>query len=239
MFRDNVDFCFRVKMLIGLDPFLWVVHELRKRGVQVEKLHGLDVFGGGAADTTRAHAASVGSIEVWEVRTSLEAQLRRNLPPRAVVKIVDSYEEARQTDKRFDLIVVDNWPGIDHTGHCEHFDILPLVFRLAKDEAIVILNILTHLDKHFTRVQVNPPLFCEEHLRRRREFYGVDQPEDIPIEKMIETYQSTAARNGYRINWYFAKRRFALRHPFASGLKYLAAKIVRTQDVFARPDASA
>jgi hypothetical protein len=57
-------------------------------------------------------------------------------------------------------------------------------------------------------------------LAARMQFYGVDAPEKITEEAMVSAYADRAERNGYRIDWYF----FRKRNPI---LTYLVLHLVR------------
>jgi hypothetical protein len=66
-----------------------VLSQLQRRGVRLEHLRALEVFGGAGDLHTMDYADRVATIEVWELDTKLEHRLRKNLP-RATVKICDA-----------------------------------------------------------------------------------------------------------------------------------------------------
>jgi len=163
-------------------------------------------------------APLVRSLEVWEKEPSYEAPLRRNLPT-ARVKIGDTFEEIKRTRDRFDFIMVDN-PLSNFDGHCEHFDLFPDVLRVAKDDAIISLNVVPKvgvISRHRW-----PYVFNEKQLARRREFYGVKDPAHVTLGQMILTYRELATRTGFRLDWWFTVRRHAVH--------CMVLKLTRTQE---------
>jgi hypothetical protein len=79
------------------------------------------------------------------------------------------------------------------------------MFRVAADEFVVSLNVMPDASPRWRTKY--PDLFSAEHLRRRKEFYGVDDPENIPVAQMMKTYSAIAADNGYKILWHYSLKR--------------------------------
>jgi hypothetical protein len=191
---------------------------LRARGVELDRLEAVEVFGGTGELHTKEYASCVRTLEVWEIEPRFEAALRRNLPE-AQVKITDSFQEINNTSRRYDLIVVDNplsnWGG----GHCEHFDLFPEVLRLARDETILVLNVIPSMNAlHRYRW---PHVFNEGQLDRRRKFYEVSDPKQIALARIKRTYRVLCAKEGIDVAWAFTVRRHAAH--------YLALKLRRAE----------
>src|SRR5262249_40144277 len=107
---------------------------------------------------------------------------------------------------KYNLIVVDA-PGEAHGSngqHWEHFDILPDVLRVAREWAVIIVNVMPGRDGRGTMRRA--PL-AAAHLERRRAFYGTDHPECIPIEDMIPAYRRLIEAHGFQLEWYFSRQR--------------------------------
>src|SRR5262249_44333554 len=128
---------------LGLSPTQQIVRELQRRGVRLHELHALELFAHSGFLHTRDYQPWVASLEAWEIDPKQEAALRRNLPG-AEVKITDSYQEIRRTMRKYSLIVIDA-PDCVHGGdgqYCEHFSMLPEVFRVASDSAVLLMNVM-------------------------------------------------------------------------------------------------
>jgi hypothetical protein len=199
-------------------PMLRLLEELRTRGVRIEELDALEIFGRDGLDHTTTYGGEVKSLEIWEIDGGRRAELERNFSG-AAIKIVDSYEEIARTPKRFDLVVVDNAMGL-YGAHCDHFDFFPDgIFRIARDECVLALIVIPRIDdatlRHFPNLR-NP-----EYLSRRAAFYGVEDPMDIPREDMVATYRGFVERSGRRLDWSFLINRSG------AGVDYLVLKISR------------
>jgi len=176
---------------------------LERRGVEPSTLHVLELFGGSGTFHTIDYATLVASLEVWEIDTRHEPSLRRSLPG-AVIRFVDTFAELDRATERYDLVVVDN-PMSTWKGRCEHFDLFPSIFRLLKEESIVVLNVIPLIPP--SARERYPYLFNREQLARRTAFYRTSHPEEVSVGKMIETYERLARTAGYRIRWHVLVRR--------------------------------
>ncbi|MEN6349074.1 MAG: hypothetical protein ABFD08_06730 [Syntrophomonas sp.] len=183
-----------------------VLFNLSRRKVNIDNLNALEVFAKIGAWHTLDYASRVCSLDAWEIDLKCEEFLRSNLP-NAHVKITDSFEEIKKTDKKFSLIVVDNSMAIygGKNKYCEHFDLFPHVFRIMQDECILILNIIPKIEKQ--NKHQFPYLFNLEQLRRRKKFYSSDSPDNLTYEEMSNIYSKYAYENGFNLEWYFIQKR--------------------------------
>jgi len=189
-----------LRRALGRSPTQKVLRELEHRGLCVHDMRALEVFAHCGFLHGKDFHQRVGSLEAWELDAQQEPALRRNLPG-AQVKITDSYAEIRTTPRQFDLIVVDNPESIygDRGQYREHFQMLPEVFRVAEDSAVLIMNALVGY----------PPgdragrKFTTEQLEYRRQFYETDHPEMIPLEEMARVYWRLLNAHGFEMEWYF------------------------------------
>ncbi len=206
-----------------------ILREMRRRGIEVEKLHALEVFGGTGDWHTGNYFPYVASLEAWEVRTELEAALKKNLPG-ARIRIVDSYEEVKRHGKRFDFIVVDN-PTSFERGHCEHFDLFPHLFRLMSEEAILVLNVLPKVGCP-AKNQSGPWEFfpiSPLQMNRRALFYNSAKSE-LTAEQMAQAYARMAADCGFTMDWYFEQpQRYLTRGP-----RFISYLVIKFSDATMR-----
>ena len=214
---------FSVLKRLHLRPIFAVIRELKRRGVDVSSLHALDLFAGTGSMITQDYEPFVSSLEAWEIEPSYERTLRKNLP-RAQVRIVDSYKQLAITESRFGLVVADTWTE-RFGGHCEHFELFPIVFRVLDNEAILIVNVMPEWKVgHYNN----------EHLRRRRDFYQKEDVANMAIGSMVEVYESLARQNGYAIKWWFVKDRYLLyrlrRHAKKWRLCHLVLRLEKITD---------
>lgn len=209
-----------LRRTLGLSPTQQVFRELQRRGVPLHELQALELFAHSGFLHTRDYQPRVAGVEAWEIDPKQEAALRHNLPG-AEVKITDSYQEIRRTPRKYGLIVIDA-PDCVHGGdgqYCEHFGMLPEVFRAASDSAVLLLNVMPGYPNGKPNGRV---LFTDAHLEHRRRFYGTDHPEKLPCEDMVPTYRKLIEANGFELEWYVSRPRTR-----DGRLHYLAMKIKR------------
>jgi hypothetical protein len=177
-----------------------VLRELDRRGLCLHEMQALEVFAHCGFLHSKDYHRRVASLEAWELDPQQEADLRRNLPG-AEVKITDSFAEIRKTTRNYDLIIVDAPENIfgDRGQFCEHFEMLPEVFHVVTDSAVVILNALVGYpaDNRARR------RFTTEQLDRRRRFYGTDHPEMLRVTEMAPVYWRLLNAHGFELEWYF------------------------------------
>jgi hypothetical protein len=204
-----------------------VLTELARRGIRVESLVALELFGGSGTDHTTDYSSRVSSLEVWEIDHRKEAVLKRNLLG-AKVKITDSYSEVKKTAGRYSFIVVDD-PGGVYDGHVEHYDIFQDLFTVCADCSIMVVNVFSDFESSDLRFISS----AERDLviSRRKSFYKTDIPEFVPFERMIGTYKDIVESNGFHLEWYFFRKRPMWNVPQTSAVHYLTLKITRRVDV--------
>lgn len=198
----------RLLRVLGFSPMRSVCREISRRGFPLSQSRALEVFGKDGRFHTLDYSKYVKSLEIWELNPRYEPDLR-NLFPEAAVRIVDSYDQVKESRNRFDLIVIDN-PLCNYGPdgrYVEHFDLFPDIWRICSDSVVFIVNVIPSVDSDV--LQVWPNLYNARHLERRREFYGTAQPDVIPIEDMVATYAAGARREGFDIRWHFDRRRTA------------------------------
>jgi hypothetical protein len=209
-----------LKRFLRPTPMQCVLAGLRTRGIRLCRLDALEVFAFEGAWHTRDYARRVRSLEAWEIEPACEDKLRANLP-QAVIKIVDSYAEIRTTPKKFGLVVVDNPFSVYGPGdsYCEHFPLFPAVFRVLKNEAVLVLNVVPAVSASFRAKY--PYVFNAPHLAARRAFYQTDTPERLDLDELAAAYARHAAASGFVLQWYFEQERTN------SDVRYLALKLDR------------
>lgn len=208
-----------LRKMLRLEPFQIVMRKMRRKGINMSEFDALEVFGYTGEYHTMLYAPCVRSLEVWEIDGTCEAQLRRNLPS-AAIKITDSYREITLTQKKFDLIVVDN-PVPIIGGHCEHFDLFPNIFKITGEKAILIIDVIPEATK--SDLQDIPGLFSQEHLELRRKFYKPADPAHILHSEIVNAYKFLISACGYDMEWHFFQRR--------TSVYYFVCCIVRNSNV--------
>ena len=189
---------------LQLTPMKHVLSELRKRGVAINDLVALEVFGCSGESHVKDYASSVSSLEVWEIDPQFETHLKKHFP-KATIKITDSYQEVKRRDQRYDLIVIDNGTSMRTGGYCEHFDLFPDIFRLAKDPCVLIVNVIPKIDDEVAKIY--PYLFNQQQLARRRLFYKTARPQEVPFDQIVRTYQECAKAENFKLDWHFLQQR--------------------------------
>lgn len=193
-----------LRRTLGLSPTQKLFRELKRRGVDLASLDAVEMFAHTGFLHTKDYQPLVRSLEAWELDPSKEPELKQNLPG-ATVRITDTYQEVRTTPRRFGLVLADA-PDCCHGLHdeyCEHFDILPELFRIVTASPVLILNVMPGEGQPSHRI---PPQSAK-HRERRRVFYGTEHPERIPVAEMLPAYKRIIETHGFIIDWYFSAPR--------------------------------
>ena len=196
---------FSIKV-VKLTPMEIVLFKLDRKGVDIKNLNALEVFGYIGTWHTLDYARMVKSLDVWEIDPECERFLRSNLPM-ANIKITDSFEEIKRTDRKYSLIVVDNPMAIygKNSEYCEHFELFPNIFRIMQDECTLILNVIPKVEEKDR--EKYPYLFNKEHLKHREQFYSTNHPQNLTFQEMSNTYLKYASESGFKIEWFFTQKR--------------------------------
>lgn len=141
--------------------------------------------------------------EAWEISENCREPLKKNLPG-AVVKITNTFDEIKKCERKFNFINVDTHQGL-FGAYCENFEFFPLLFNIAQDECLVNLNVIPNATAKWK--QKYPDLFNEEHLRKRKEFYKTDDPENVSFEQMLKVYSEIAEQHNFEIVWHAIEKR--------------------------------
>ena len=192
--------------VLGIDPISKIFKFIDKK--LGGKYEILELFGGtGKLNTIYyQNKKSVNKLVIYEILSSNCNELKKNCP-NAVIKNVDTFSEIERCTEKFDIIISDNTPTL-FGEYCEHFEIFPKIFRVAKDRFAVIFNIIldeNDVSKSFYKIY--PTLFSPEHLERREKFYGVSNSTNLNLQTAIQTYKKIGETKGYILeDFYLIKR---------------------------------
>ena len=128
--------------------------------------------------------------------------------------------EIKRETRKYDLVVVDN-PAPIYGGHCEHFELFPDLFKVFKDKAIIILNVISSVSK--AEKAKEPELFNDFHLEKRRQFYQTTTPLNIEFDFLFKTYERLFYANGFVVDWCFFEKR--------TSVHYLVMAIQRDNEI--------
>ena len=171
---------------------------LEEKNIEIEKLNCIEVFGGtGLNDSIfEKHAKS---FEVWEIDRNLEVELKKNLP-NANVKICDTIKtlKDRKEFQKFDLILIDNPIGVfgESLEYCEHFDLINNIHKFIEDSAIIIF--LVNKKPFFFKKFIQKNRLWK---KRRKEFYGDLDVENISIKFLLSFYTELFNNMGFDIDF--------------------------------------
>jgi hypothetical protein len=101
---------------------------------------------------------------------------------------------------RYNFIILDNPLGGPYgtRQYCEHFDLMPAVFRCFKQEyGVLVLNYIPDIDKLVTDPRFQNTKQAEQH-ERRTQFYGTREKAIRP-RVAVAKYAQEAAREGFRV----------------------------------------
>jgi len=201
----------RTRRFLKLSPMFKILRSLKRRGIEINNLQTLELFGFTGEYHVKDYAPYVATLEVWEYNPEFERSLKRNLPM-AKVKITDSFKEIKITPGKYNFILVD----------CtSHYEIFPDVFRVAMDSTVMVITIVPQFTQK-SRKRF-PDQVTEEQLMSRRKFYKTDRPENISLDEIVKTYEELCRANGFDVEWYFIIKRS---HRYAYYLVLKMKKII-------------
>lgn len=104
-------------------------------GMATHELASLELFAGDGKMQAAHYVDRLASVELWEVDGDRCSDLRTRFP-HAHVRETDSIQavEMDSARRRCDFVAVDNPLGLygPDDRHCEHFEVLPVLYRLSK-----------------------------------------------------------------------------------------------------------
>jgi hypothetical protein len=176
---------------------LKICKKLTKKGIDLKKFVALEFFAREGDWQTQSFANKVKELHAWEIDPIFESALKKNLP-HACIRIGNSYELASEKVyfERFDFIVIDN-PQNTFGDYCEHFEALPLIKNLLKNDGIVIFDInLAPFDYD------KFPLWRQ----KRFDYYSVDATK-LTSNFMLNFYSKFFNSQGFDIKFCFEEKR--------------------------------
>ena len=171
-----------------MEPIQKVLRLLEERGFSLNSADAIELFGRKGDWHTKYYVDRVSTLEVWEINPDFLADLKINLPM-AKIKITDSFKEIKKTSSKYNLIIIDNPQSVYGGGkYCEHFELFPHIFRIAKGPCVIILN-----------VNIQPYNFHKGLVwwERRKIFYHTDDPEKLSFKHVEAHYAEICKVNGF------------------------------------------
>lgn len=202
-----------------------LLRDLRRRGISPADMDALEAFGADGSRQTVDYFREVRSLEVWELDPKYLPALQQNLPG-AKIKITDSFEEIKTTSNTYDFVVLDE-PGqlFIHRDIEKPFPmILDHVFRVLRSQAVIVVNLFPDLSLQKPDASADPAY--PRYLERRKQFYGVENPEFISVQEMVPAYKRSAEENGFTL----ADHAF-FRRTVRTGVYYLMLLVRRKEAI--------
>lgn len=116
-----------------------VLKAIEDWGFRLNQMDVLETFGGYGEFHVDKYGSLVKSMQIWEIHPE-KVEVLENKYPHAEIKNVDSYEEIKVTQGKFDMVLID--PVKEQ--HC--FDMFPQVFRVLRDNSVLVLSVETPFD---------------------------------------------------------------------------------------------
>ena len=190
---------------------------LKNKGSNLSSLKALDFFAREGDWQTQYYANKVKQVHAWEIEKKFEKKLRQNLPRNAKITIGNSFELILESKEKFDLVVIDNPQGIfgDKDQYCEHFEALPLITRVLKKDAIIVLNAKTIPFNYSSQ---------KDWQKRRNKFYKQEHCSSLELSFVKLFYKKFLLSHGH-----LTKHSFFNLRPQESGL-YSLTMIIKKND---------
>jgi len=200
----------KLKHKLKLYPIYKVTDKLLEKNV-LQNAIILEAFSNTGGHQAPAYYPYSSYFEAWEITPKYEKDLHKNLP-NATIKITDSFKEVNLCNRKFNMIVLDAHMGIfgDKDQYCEHFEILPQIFKLCMDECVLVFNVMPFCENKWK--QKYETVFREKHLNKRKAFYNCTDANNVPYEFMTEFYTQLCIKNGFNVDWVFYHQRHLLHY---------------------------
>ena len=203
---QKYSFIYRIVRRLYPTPLKRILAELKLRGTNLKNLECLSLFGGSGMNTEVDIYKKVKSLDIWEFDHSHENNLKKNFP-KAQIRICDTFNELKYCKRKYSLIISDNFASIEG-GCCEHFDCFPYIFRVVKDDCILLLNVILEIpENHQWYNGINDYVFFPEHLARRKAFYKTNNPTKLSKGDAIKAYEFYINESGFELEYYFFEKR--------------------------------
>lgn len=172
-----------------LSPVEAVFRHLELRKLRPDPVIALDVFGGTGLFKTVDLSPRCEHLTHMEIEPSLSHHARKVLPGDKTVFLLEdsirAIREDRLPRKDYTLIHIDNVWGCFGPGYCENFDLFPSVVERLGPSGVLIFNLWLDI-----RHKDPDPAWLE----RRREFFGLQSPEDALLVDLDVAKQAYLAR---------------------------------------------
>lgn len=184
-----------------------LIKKLEQKGIKFENLNALEVFGRGGDWHTTSYANKVKYLEIWEIDSKWENELKRNLP-NAKIKIQDSIRTIYDSNnlEKFSFVVIDNpqmlyGPQSENLEplYCEHFEVLKKIDRIVEPDSIIIFN-----------VNLRPYDYEKwpQWRKRRENFYVNVDTSNINLDFLLNFYKKFFENMNFSVLFYtFVKRK--------------------------------
>ena len=174
--------------------------------------YALELFARDGSLVTPVYAPFVTMIYGIDICEDYLNTFKANFPGKAVAALGDSIEFLRTIrdpenplhEQTFDLIVVDNPQGIYGHDYTEHFNVVPLLRLLLRPQSHILLcvNLCPYAPNNqkgsldcYGMDEIGFRLWQD----RRRNFYGVQDAHDLPIDWMIKFYSQYFSGLGHPV----------------------------------------
>ncbi|MFO0323147.1 MAG: hypothetical protein ACK504_12065 [Bacteroidota bacterium] len=200
----------QLKHILGTYPIYKVTKRLKEKNL-LNDIIALEVFSNSGEHQAPAYYKYAKYFEAWEISNYWEPFLKKNLP-KAIIKITDSFKEVYASDKKFNFIIMDAHMGIfgDKNQYCEHFEILPIIFRRCMDNCTLIFNVMPYCENKWKKKY--DTVFRKDHLQRREKFYNCEDPNNVSYQFMEKFYTNLCELNGFNVEWMFFEKRHLLHY---------------------------
>lgn len=184
-----------------------LIKKLEQKGIKFENLNALEVFGRAGDWHTTSYANKVKHLEVWEIDSKWENELKYNLP-NAKIKIQDSIRTIYGNSdlEKFSFVVIDNpqmlyGPQSENLepSYCEHFEVLKKIDRIAASDSIIVFN-----------VNLRPYDYekWSQWKKRRENFYGNVDTSNMSLDFLLNFYKKFFENMNFKVIFYtFVKRK--------------------------------
>jgi hypothetical protein len=195
---------FFVSKIIGLfkgrpfylkTPIDYLILLFKTSGLLPSNVIAIELFGMYGVYLTKHYARYCETVDMWEIDPKYVYYANKFKERNVTVIQGDSVSSVQNglIQKQYNLLIVDN-PLVSPYGDglIEHFNVMPSVFKIAKEKFIIIFNvILTDPAVLYERYNLNAEVHVKNRqfwVQERKKFYENTDGIHIPPQKYLEIY---------------------------------------------------
>ncbi len=182
-------------------PLTLSIYTLKDYQLWPKEIIALDPFSQTGLQWTRLFYNETKFLEMWDIDAQAIAYAKKEFP-KAYTVCGDSTIAIRENQfqrRDFNFVLIDSPVALQYAdGGFEHFNFFNEIFTNIADKAIIMINVVTDIEKIIGR-HGHTAEFSKTWATARAKFYNVSEGHCINPKTMVACYQKRIQALGYEI----------------------------------------